>query len=75
MNKSKNALSALKYLSLITEIGFAMLANIFVGIFIGNRIDQWLGLAPIFLFIFSILGVLSGIRTVYALIMKLGSKR
>lgn len=75
MSKSQKTLSALKSLSLITEIGFAMVANIFVGIFIGNRLDQWLNLAPIFTFIFSILGVLSGIRTVYALIMKLGIKR
>ena len=72
MNKSGKPLNALKYFSLITEIGFTMVANIGLGLFIGNRLDQWLNLSPIFLFIFITLGVFSGIKIVYSLIMKLG---
>jgi len=72
MSKPKTPLDALKFLSLITEIGFTMAANIFLGLFIGNRLDQWLNTSPVFLFIFIILGFFSGLKLVYALIMKLG---
>jgi len=72
MNKQRSPLRVLKYLSLMTEIGFTMVANIVLGLFIGNKVDQWLGTSPLFLFIFIILGVFSGIKVIHSLIKRLG---
>lgn len=71
MSKPKGPLSALRYFALISEIGFTMVANIVLGLFVGNWLDQRLNTGPLFLFILITLGVLSGLKTVYTLIKKL----
>ena len=72
MSEPNSPLRVLKLLTLITEIGFTMVANIFLGLFIGNKIDQWLDKSPLFLFLFIVLGIFSGINMVYRLIKKIG---
>ena len=58
-------------LSLITEIGVAMIANVGIGLLIGMFLDNWLNTTFLFLLIFSILGMMSGFRMVYLSIMRL----
>ena len=62
--------TALSAISLITEIGFTMAANVLVGFLLGMYLDRWLNTVFIFLLIGILLGVMSGFRMVYLLIMK-----
>lgn len=66
-----NTRNALIALSLITEIGITMTMNISVGFFVGMYLDRWLNTSFIFLCISSLLGIMSGFRMVYLLIMKI----
>jgi len=70
--KRKQGMSkALKALSLIREIGIMMVVNVLVGFFAGMYLDRWLGTSFVFLLIGTLLGMISGFRTVYLLIMKM----
>jgi len=62
--------TALTAISLITEIGFTMVANVLVGFLLGMYLDRWFNTVFIFLLIGILLGVMSGFRMVYLLIMK-----
>lgn len=63
--------NALITLSLVTEIGIAMIANVGIGLLAGMYLDRWLNTSFLFLLIFSILGMMSGFRMVYLAIMKM----
>ncbi|BEH91750.1 hypothetical protein T23_18520 [Turicibacter faecis] len=51
-----------------------MIANIFVGLFIGKYLDKWLGTSPLFLLVLVFVGVFSGIKSVYLLIIKMDKR-
>lgn len=57
-------------LSLISEIGISMVMNIGVGFFVGMHLDRWLNTTFVFLLIGVIVGIFSGFRMVYLLLMR-----
>ncbi len=52
-----SANNALRYTSIATE----MLVIIFIGVFGGIKLDEWLNTSPVFSIILSLIGVFSGI--------------
>jgi len=66
--KTRNALATM---SLVTEIGITMVANVVIGFLAGMYMDRWLNTAFLFLLIGTLLGMMSGFRMVYLQIMKL----
>ena len=74
-SKASEVREIIKYLSLVTQIGLTLAANVIVGLFAGRFLDRWLDTGVIFLIIFIILGIASGFRSVYKLIMGLEQKR
>ena len=67
---NKKKLSIFKYLALVSQIGISMLVPILGGIYIGNRIDNWLGTKVIFLIIFSVFGIISSFVTLFKITNK-----
>jgi len=63
--KPKKNLPPLNALSLVTQIGINIIANIAVTLFIGNWLDNFLGTRPVFLLIFVFLGVGSATLSIY----------
>lgn len=58
---------------MITQIGISMLTPIFMCVFIGLKLDQWLSTKYWFM-IFLVLGILAAFRSVYVLTKKFYSK-
>ncbi len=52
---SSKKYSALKNLALLSQLGFSMALPIFAGVYLGSKLDDYLGTAPLFLIIFLIL--------------------
>ncbi|TDX59165.1 AtpZ/AtpI family protein [Orenia marismortui] len=65
----KDNIGVLKALSLLSQIGISIIVPIIFGVWFGNKLDQWLGTNIIFLAIFTILGVLTGFRSAYRLVL------
>lgn len=55
-----------KGLLMITQIGISMIVPIFLGAYLGHRIDRWLGTGFFFL-IFLFFGILAAFRNIYKL--------
>ena len=72
--ESLSMASALSYITLVTEIGYIMVANIIAGFFIGMFLDRWLNTSYLFFFIFIVFGVISGMKRVYSRILRLGKR-
>jgi len=70
--KASRAVESVNYMALVTEIGLIMPSNLIAGFFLGLYLDRWLGTAHTFLFLFTILGVLSGAKLSYSRIKKIG---
>lgn len=74
MSNSPKVVKAMKWMTLISQIGITMVANIMVGLFIGKYLDQWLHTSPLFLLLFVFIGFFSGIKSVYLLIIKIDKR-
>ena len=74
-NKPTKVIETFSYIALATEIALIMPTSIIISFFIGLYLDRWLNTPHIFLLIFMILGVFSGIKLVYSRIMKIGKSR
>ncbi len=59
----------MRNLVLITQVSMSFLGSVFLGFYIGLKLDQWLKLNGVFSIILLIIGVLSGILNAYKLIM------
>ena len=59
----------LKYLSLVTQIGLTMVFSVGIGLLGGMFLDRWLNTGFVFLIVLTIVGIASGFRSVYLLIM------
>lgn len=76
--RSPNEQKALVTISLVREIGLTMIFNVLIGFFTGMYLDRWLNTSFLFIFVGTMLGMVSGFRMVYLLIMKMerrGDKR
>jgi len=58
------------YLSLVTQLGFVIIASLLVGLAIGLFIDKKLNLKGIFTIIFLIFGIIGGFRSAYKMILR-----
>jgi len=74
MSEPHKVVQAIKGMTLLSQIGITMVANIFVALFIGKYLDQWLNTSPLFLLLFMVIGVFSGIKSVYLLIIKIDKR-
>ena len=50
-------------MSLLTQMGLTALVCVALGVFIGYWLDRLFSTAPVFIIIFSILGIVSAIKT------------
>ena len=66
MSQPSKGVRAMKWMTLLSQVGITMVAKIFV--------DQWLGTPPLFLLLFVFIGVFSGIKSVYLLIIKMDKR-
>ena len=74
MSGSPKVVKAMKWMTLMSQVGITMVANILVGLFIGKYLDQWLHTSPLFLLLFIFIGFFSGIKSVYLLIIKIDKR-
>ena len=74
MSGSPKVVKAMKRMTLMSQVGITMVANIMVGLFIGKYLDQWLHTSPLFLLLFIFIGFFSGIKSVYLLIIKIDKR-
>ena len=74
MSGSPKVAKAMKWMTLMSQVGITMVANIMVGLFIGKYLDQWLHTSPLFLLLFIFIGFFSGIKSVYLLIIKIDKR-
>ena len=74
MSQPQKVVKAMKWMTLLSQVGITMIANIFVGLFIGKYLDQWLNTSPLFLLLFIFIGAFSGIKSVYLLIIKIDKR-
>ena len=56
-----------KALALITYMGVSVVISVGLGIFIGWLLDRWLGTTPWFMLIFTILGIIAAIKSMYTM--------
>lgn len=54
----------------LTSIGLMLPSSIAVGLFMGYFLDRWLGTAPWLLLIFTVLGVVSGLLSLFRALRK-----
>ncbi|MFR6470975.1 MAG: AtpZ/AtpI family protein [Turicibacter sanguinis] len=74
MSGSPKVVKAMKWMTLMSQVGITMVANIMVGLFIGKYLDQWLHTSPLFLLLFIFIGFFGGIKSVYLLIIKIDKR-
>lgn len=60
----------LRRLAELTSIGLILPSSIAVGLFMGYFLDRWLGTEPWLLLIFTVLGVASGLLSLFRALKK-----
>lgn len=65
--KTENKNQFYRSLMFASSLGIAMVAAIFIGLFIGYQLDKWLETSPWFTLIFLLFGIISGFRNVFIL--------
>lgn len=59
----------------LTSIGLMLPSSIVVGLFFGTLLDRWLGTGPWLLLVFTVLGVVSGILSLFRALNRLDKDR
>ena len=65
MSKSEEKRSLLLTLGTLSTIGISVVVAIAIGVYIGLKLDKWLGTDPWFFFIFLFFGIAAGFRNIY----------
>jgi ATP synthase protein I len=65
MDEEKKSL--LKTLGVISSMGISVAVAIAMGVFIGLKLDAWLGTKPWFFFIFLFIGIAAGFRNIFVI--------
>lgn len=60
----------LRRLSELASLGLVLPSSIAVGLFFGYLLDRWLGTDPWLLLVFTVLGVVSGLLSLYRALRK-----
>lgn len=68
MDEEKRKL--LKTLAVVSSMGISVVLAIGIGIFIGLKLDKWLGTKHVFFFIFLFIGIIAAFRNIYIIIGK-----
>jgi len=58
-------------MSIIKQLAISALICVVLGVLIGYWLDRWLGLSPLFLIVFSLLGVASAIKVMIDIAKKI----
>ncbi len=58
------------YLTLVTQLGLVVVLTILVGFFIGLFIDKNAGTSPVFMAVFTVIGIAAGLFNAYQMIMR-----
>lgn len=61
----ENKKTLIKTLGLVSSMGISVALAIAIGVFIGLKLDGWLGTDPWFFFIFLFFGIAAGFRNIY----------
>ena len=65
MDEDKKTL--LKTLGMVSTMGISFAVAIAIGVYVGLKLDDWLGTKPWFFFIFMFFGIAAGFRNIYVL--------
>lgn len=57
----------LRTLGMISTMGISFAVAIAIGVFVGLKLDRWLGTDPWFFFIFLFFGIAAGFRNIFIL--------
>jgi ATP synthase protein I len=60
-----------KALSIFSTMALLIAACMFIGVFVGNLLDKWLGTAPWLLLLFSLLGMAAAFKSLYDYIKRI----
>ena len=60
----------LRRLAELSSLGLILPSSIGVGLFLGYFLDRWLGTAPWLLLIFTVLGIVSGLLSLFRALKK-----
>ncbi|MRR33428.1 AtpZ/AtpI family protein [bacterium] len=66
MDEEKRKL--LKTLGVVSSMGISVVLAIGMGIFIGLKLDEWVGTKHVFFFIFLFIGIIAAFRNIYIII-------
>lgn len=67
-NKEKREIG--RAYTLITQIGIQMIVTILICLFAGKKLDEFFGVAPLFILVFLLLGILSCFKSIYDMGMR-----
>ncbi len=65
MAKGEGKRGLLLTLGTLSTIGISVVVAIAIGVYVGLKLDEWLGTAPWFFFIFLFFGIVAGFRNIY----------
>ena len=65
MNEEKKSL--LRTLGMISTMGISVAVAIAIGVFIGLKLDEWLGTETWFFFVFLFFGIAAGFRNIFVI--------
>lgn len=57
----------LRTLGMVSTMGISFAVAIAIGVYVGLKLDQWLGTDPWFFFIFLFFGIAAGFRNIFIL--------
>lgn len=66
MDEEKRKL--IKTLGVVSSMGISVVLAIGMGVFIGLKLDEWLGTRNVFFFIFLFIGIIAAFRNIYVII-------
>jgi ATP synthase protein I len=68
--KQKNLTALLRAMSFSSQIGFTIVFCVLIGVLLGKYLDGLIGSSPLFLLLFSLLGMAAAFRTLFGLAKK-----
>ena len=60
----------LRSLGMVSTMGISFAVAIAIGVYVGLKLDEWLGTGPWFFFIFLFFGIAAGFRNIFILAEK-----
>jgi ATP synthase protein I len=62
--------SLIRMLGVLSTVGLALVFATMIGLFIGLKLDEWLGTSPWLTAIFLLLGVIAGFRNLFVYVRR-----